>query len=99
MSNDAAVAQIHQVGKQMIHLVREPLEETDEYLALIEGGGICLANSFQTPGEADRWLKSMFEKLYSSHRCDLGCISMPGSEFLADPAELERLVDIDAHSA
>lgn len=99
MSNDVPVAEIHQVGKQMIHLVREPLEETEEYLALIEGGGICLANSFATPGEADRWLKSMFKKLYSSHACDLGCIRMPGSVFLADDAQLERLVDIDAHSA
>ena len=99
MSEATPVAEIHQVGKQMIHLVREPLEETEEYLALIEGGGICLANSFKTPGEADRWLKSMFSKLYSSHKCHLGCMRMPGSEFIADEAELERLIDIDARPA
>lgn len=99
MSDETPVAEIHQVGKQMIHLVRERLEETNEYLGLIEGGGICLANSFPTPGEADRWLKNMFSKLYSSHHCALGCIRMPGSEFLADETELERLVGMDARSA
>ena len=95
MSDETPVAQIHQIGKQMIHLVRERLDETEEYLGLIEGGGICLANSFKTPGEADRWLESMFSKLYSSHRCSLGCMRMPGSEFLCDDVELERLMDVE----
>ena len=83
----------------MIHLVREPLEETDEYLGLIEGGGICLANSFKTPGEADQWLESMFQRLYSNHQCDLGCMSMPGSVFLAAEDDLERLISLEERSA
>ena len=38
---DEPKAEIHQVGGQMIHLVREKIDSSDEYLGLIEGGGIC----------------------------------------------------------
>jgi hypothetical protein len=88
---DEPKAEIHQVGGQMIHLVREKIESSDEYLGLIEGGGICLANSLPTPQEADQWLQNMFARLYPGHTCGLGCIRLPGSEFLASEAELERL--------
>jgi hypothetical protein len=89
---DEPKAEIHQVGGQMIHLVREKVNSSDEYLGLIEGGGICLANSLPTPEEADQWLQNMFARLYPGHQCGLGCISLPGSDFLAPVEELERLV-------
>lgn len=92
---DRPAAEIHQVGSQMIHLVRERIENSEEYLGLIEGGGICLANSFPTPDEADEWLRRMFARLYTQHRCALGCIKMPGSEFLCNDFELERMAEIE----
>lgn len=93
--NDRPAAEIHQIGSQMIHLVRERIENTQEYLGLIEGGGICLANSFPTSTEADAWLQRMFARLYTQHRCALGCIKMPGSEFLCSDAELERMAELE----
>lgn len=92
---DEPKAEIHQVGGQMIHLVREKVNSSDEYLGLIEGGGICLANSLPTAAEADQWLQNMFARLYPGHNCGLGCISLPGSEFLASDGELERLVTLE----
>lgn len=93
--NDRTAAEIHQVGNQMVHLVREPIENSEEFLGLIEGGGICLANSFATPEEADGWLRRMFGRLYAHHRCGLGCIKMPGSEFLCTRVELERMAELE----
>jgi hypothetical protein len=92
---DRRAAEIHQVGSQMIHLVREPIENSDEYLGLIEGGGICLANSFPTAEESDAWLQRMFARLYTQHRCGLGCLKMPGSEFLCSDVELERMAELE----
>lgn len=89
---EAPKAHIHQVGPQMVHLVREPMMDSSEHLALIEGGGVCLANSFIDPSDADYWLESMFRKLHKDHVCGLGCISLPGSKFLADPGRLDELV-------
>jgi len=83
--NDRPAAEIHQVGSQMIHLVRERIEE----------GGTCLANSFPTPSEADEWLQRMFARLYTQHSCSLGCIKMPGSEFLCSDVELERMAELE----
>ena len=93
--DDCPSAEIHQVGNQMIHLARERIENSDEYLGLIEGGGICLANSFPTPEEADGWLQRMFARLYTQHKCGLGCMKMPGSEFLCNTAELERMMKLE----
>jgi hypothetical protein len=92
---DRPAAEIHQVGNQMIHLVRERIDNSEEYLGLIEGGGICLANSFPTATEADEWLQRMFARLYTQHCCGLGCIKMPGSEFLCTDVELERMVELE----
>lgn len=75
----------------MIHLVREKMDGSDEYLGLIEGGGVCLADSFDNAKDADAWLRSMFARLYPAHVCDLGCISLPHSEFLADVGRLDEL--------
>lgn len=86
------VTELHQVGKHMVHLVRDKIEASNEYLALMEGGGVCLANSFPTYEEADGWLHSMFARLFGDHTCDLGCVRLPGWEFLADPEVLEQLV-------
>ena len=92
---DEPQAEIHQVGGQMIHLVREKIKSSNEFLGLIEGGGICLANSLPTAPEADQWLQNMFARLYPGHDCGLGCISLPGSNFLADPDALERLASLE----
>lgn len=93
--DDRPAAEIHQVGSQMIHLVRERIENSEEFLGLIEGGGICLANSFATAEESDAWLQRMFARLYTQHRCGLGCIKMPGSEFLCTQVELERMAVVE----
>jgi hypothetical protein len=92
---DEPKAEIHQVGGQMIHLVREKINASSEYLGLIEGGGICLANSLPSAPEADQWLLNMFARLYPGHQCGLGCISLPGSNFLAPVDELERLATLE----
>ena len=92
---DTSVTEIHQVGADMVHLVRERSDSSDGYLALVEGGGICLANYCPTPDEADAWLQTIFSRLYSGHRCGLGCLKMPGSEFIATPAELDRLLRLE----
>ena len=89
------MAEIHQVGSQMIHLVCEPIENSNEFLGLIEGGGICLANSFPNPEDAEAWMHRMFNRLYATHICGLGCIRVPGSEFLADDCDLERLAKLE----
>jgi len=95
---EAPKARIHQVGSQMVHIVRERMVGSNEYLALIEGGGVCLADSFSDPSDADSWLERMFRKLHKDHVCGLGCISLPGSKFLADPARLNELVALrDPH--
>lgn len=90
---DAPQAEIHQVGRQMIHLVVEKIDGSAEYLGLMEGGGICLANSFPTKPEAESWLQSMFGRLHPAHQCSFGCIRLPDSEFLAPLEELERMVE------
>ncbi len=92
---EAPRAEIHQVGTQMINLVCEKVEGSEEYLGLIEGGGICLANSFPTTEQVDQWLQSMFRRLYAGHRCGLGCVSLPGSKFFANEEELERLIALE----
>ncbi len=90
---DAPQAEIHQVGRQMIHLVVERMDGSPEFLGLMEGGGICLANSFPTEQEAETWLHSIFAKLHPTHQCGFGCIRLPDSEFLAPIEDLERLVE------
>lgn len=94
---EAPKAHIHQVGSRMVHLVRERMAGSSEYLALVEGDGVCLANSFNDPSEADGWLENMFRQLHKDHVCGLGCISLPGSKFLADPARLNELVAVQDH--
>ncbi len=93
------ITEIHQVGPSMVHLVRDKIVSSEEYLGLIEGGGVCLAQSFATSSEAETWLRNMFSRLFQNHKCDLGCIRLPGSEFLAEAATLQRLARFtDTHS-
>ena len=40
-------------------------------------------------------LGGLFARLYTQHRCGLGCIKMPGSEFLCNDFELERLAELE----
>jgi len=87
------VAEIHQVGSEMIHLTRESIADSGEVLALLDGGEICLADAFVSTSEAAAWLREMFNRLYPAHQCGFGCIRMPGSEFIAPLEELERLAE------
>lgn len=92
----ALQAEVHQVRDSFVHLVSQESEVSGEVLGLIEGGGICLANSFSTVDEVDRWLHHIFHQLFPGHRCDLGCIRMPNAEFVADHDVLERLAGLDS---
>ena len=85
------LSEIHQVGREMVHLAIQRVEDSPEWVCLIEGGGVCIGNSFQDRGAAERWLRSMFQRLFPEHRCDLGCIRMPNAEFCADDDVLTRL--------
>jgi hypothetical protein len=33
----------------------------------------------------------MFTRLFRDHTCDIGCVRLPGWEFLADPEVLEEM--------
>ena len=83
--------EIHQVGREMVHLAVQPVEESGEWLSLIEGGGVCLGNSFAARQAAETWMRNMFRRIFPDHRCDLGCLRLPGAEFCADEEVLERL--------
>ena len=87
----ADLNEIHQVAKEMVHLVVQRVEDSGEWVCLIEGGGVCLGNSFQDRSAAEKWLRSMFRRLFPAHHCDLGCIRLPHAEFCADSEVLERL--------
>jgi hypothetical protein len=88
---DTSLNEIHQVNRAMVHLAVQPVEDSGEWLCLIEGGGVCLGNSFQHRETAETWMRNMFRRIFPDHRCDLGCIRMPGSEFCAAEDVLERL--------
>ena len=85
------LSEIHQVGKEMVHLAVQPVEDSLEWVCLIEGGGVCIGNSFRDWGVAEKWMHNMFRRLFPEHRCDLGCIRMPHAEFCADEEVLARL--------
>ena len=83
--------EIHQVVREMVHLAVQPSQDSGEWVCLIEGGGVCLGNSFREFAAGEKWMRSMFRRLFPDHRCDLGCIRLPDAEFCADSAVLERL--------
>lgn len=86
------LSEIHQVSKDMVHLAVQQVEDSSEFVCLIEGGGVCLGNTFVEWGQAEKWTRSMFRRLFPEHHCDLGCIRMPHAEFCADEDVLARLV-------
>ena len=88
------IEEIHQVSKDMVHLVVQANEQAGEWVCLIEGGGVCLGNSFREWKAAEKWVRGMFGRLFPDHRCDLGCIRMPHAEFCADDDVLNRLASI-----
>ena len=95
---DAHTKEIHAVGSQMVNLICSRMDDSSEFRALIEGGGVCLAKVFPTAFEADVWLHELFHRMFRGHHCDLGCMRLPGAEFLAQEAELERLAGLpDLH--
>ena len=87
-------AEVHQVNGKFVHLVSETIDGADSCLGMIEGAGICLANSLSSMSDVDRWLKGIFGELFPGHRCDLGCIRLPNAEFIADEEVLERLAGV-----
>jgi len=84
--------EIHQVASDMVHLVVEHSMDSGEWVCLIEGGGVCLGNTFKERFAGEGWIRNMFQRIFPEHRCDLGCIRLPGAEFLADEEALARLV-------
>ena len=91
---DGCFKEVHAVGSQMVHLVCDRTDETDEFRAMIEGGGVCIAKVFTSAYRAEHWLHDLFRRMFRGHHCDLGCMRMPGHEFLADARELERLAGL-----
>ena len=85
------LSEIHQVGRDMVHLAVQPVPDSGEWLSLIEGGGVCLGNSFSERHAAESWMRSMFRRIFPEHHCDLGCIRLPEAEFCAEEEVLERL--------
>ncbi len=85
------LSEIHQVGKDMVHLAIQQVEDSPEWVCLIEGGGVCIGNSFHDWGAAEKWMRNMFGRLFPEHRCDLGCIRLPHAEFCAEEEVLTRL--------
>jgi hypothetical protein len=53
----AQLNEIHQVGRDMVHLAVQQVEDSSEWVCLIEGGGVCLGNSFVDWAGADTWLR------------------------------------------
>jgi hypothetical protein len=78
----------------MVCLICDQADESDEFRAMIEGGGVCIAKAFTSAYRAEHWLRDLFARMFRGHRCDLGCMRMPEHEFLADPLELERLAGL-----
>ena len=95
---DFYTKEIHAVGSQMVHLICDRVHDSQEFRALIEGGGMFFAKAFPTAFEADVWLHELFHRMFRGHRCDLGCIRLPDTEFLADETRLEYLAGMpDRH--
>ena len=95
---DVYTKEIHAVGSQMVHLICDRIDDSPEFRALIEGGGVCIAKAFPTAFEADVWLHELFFRMFRGHQCDLGCIRVQGAEFLADQSRLEHLTGLpDLH--
>ncbi len=83
--------EIHQIAREMVHLAVQSVQDSEEFVCLIEGGGVCLGNSFSEWNAAEKWIRSMFGRLFPDHRCGLGCIRMPHAEFCADDEVLAEL--------
>jgi len=98
MSDDLTMPhlnEIHQVGCDMVHLAVQRAEDSCEWVCLIEGGGVCLGNTFEDGAAAEGWLLNMFRRVFPDHHCDLGCIRLPHAEFCASEEVLMRLAGWD----
>ena len=91
---DGCFKEVHGVGSDMVHLVCDRVDDTDEFRAMIEGGGICIAKVFTSAYRAEHWLHDLFHRMFRNHQCDLGCMRLPEAEFLADEEALERLAGL-----
>ena len=49
---DVHTKEIHAVGSQMVHMICDRIDNSQEFRALIEGGGVCIAKVFPTAFEA-----------------------------------------------
>ena len=86
------LSEIHSVGREMVHVAVQRSEDSGDWVCLIEGGGVCLGNALPEFASGEAWARSMFKRLFADHHCDLGCISLPEANFLADEEALVRLV-------
>ena len=89
------LSEIHSVGREMVHLEVQRSEDSGDWVCLIEGGGVCLGNALPEYTAGETWMRNMFRRLFPGHHCDLGCISLPEVEFLAQEEVLSRLAADD----
>ena len=61
---DFYTKEIHAVGSQMVHLICDRVHDSQEFRALIEGGGMFFAKAFPTAFEADVWLHELFHRMF-----------------------------------
>ena len=86
--------EVHQVGSDRVQLFVEKTDSSNEFLALMEGDGMCLAHSLTSPSEADDWLHQVFKELFPAHRCGPGCRRASGSHSLAEEGLLNLLASV-----
>ena len=86
--------EVHQVGSDRVQLFVEKTDSADEFLALMEGDGMCLAHSLASPSEADDWLHRVFKEMFPAHRCGPGCGGASGSHSLAEEGLLNLVASV-----
>ncbi len=91
--------EVHQVGSDRVQLFVEKTDSADEFLALMEGDGMCLAHSLASPSEADDWLHQVFKEMFPAHRCGPGCGGASGSHSLAEEGLLNLVASVQAPPA
>ncbi len=91
--------EVHQVGSDRVQLFVEKTDSADEFLALMEGDGMCLAHSLASPSEADDWLYQVFKEMFPAHRCGPGCGGASGSHSLAEEGLLNLVASVQAPPA
>ena len=86
--------EVHQVGSDRVRLFVEKTDSSNEFLALIEGGGMCLAHSLTSPSKADDWLHRVFKELFPDHHCGPACRRASGLHSLAEEGLVNLLASV-----